>query len=85
MQDNVFTHVCHSVHGGDLVPSMQNRSHDRGVCIQAGQGLGGLCRPPSEIHEILRVTANKRVVRVLLELILVESMFSFEKKKKATL
>ena len=52
-QGNVFTPVCHSVHGG-------------GVCIQRGLGLG---RPPS--HGILWDTINKRVVRILLECILV--------------
>ena len=39
-QGNVFTPVRHSVHGGDLCPSMHHRSHDRGV----SRGEGSVSR-----------------------------------------
>ena len=40
-QGNVFTPVCHSVHGGCLCPSMHHRSHDRGVSVKGGLCPGG--------------------------------------------
>ena len=44
-QGNVFTHVCHSVHGrGDWLPSMHHRSHDHlGVHLEGGLPTGGVC------------------------------------------
>ena len=56
-QGNIFTNVCSSVQG-------------EGVCIQEG-GLhrGGWADPPP--NQILWDTANDRVVRILLECILV--------------
>ena len=48
------------------LPSMHHRSHNWGVCLQRGVG-----QTPTEINGILRDTVNKRVVRILLECILV--------------
>ena len=55
-QGNVFTPVCHSVHGG--LGFAYHRSHDEGVCIQEGfvsrwsasvkRGGGGWADPPSD-------------------------------------
>ena len=71
--------------GGWLL-RMHHRSHDQGVCIQgglppAGSATVGIDRPPvlagggwadpPEDTEILQDTVNKRVVRILLECILV--------------
>ena len=49
----------------------------------ASNGGRGWADPPSEIHAIVQDTVNKRAVRIieLLEFILAESMFSFEKKE----
>ena len=74
-QGNVFTLMCHSVHGRG---SVLGGSTSRGVCIQ-GVYLGGegkLGRPP-EIHEILRDTVNRRAVRILLECFLVLNKNTF--------
>ena len=38
-QGNVFTSVCHSVHGGVVCLSMHHRSHDRGVCQGGVSGV----------------------------------------------
>ena len=62
---NIFTGVCQSFcsawDGGGVCPSMHYRSHDRGVFFVRGSLLG---RPPYR---------NERVVRVLVECILVRS------------
>ena len=79
-QGNVFTPVCHSVHGrGVWLPSMHYRSYDW-ECLPGGRGEsasgGGRCpTPPTlEIHGILWDTVNKRALRILLECILVEKL-----------
>ena len=66
-QGNVFTPVCHSVHGrGGCLPTMHHRSHDQGVYIG-----GGIRQTPPKIHGILRDTVNKWEVLILLECIVV--------------
>ena len=69
-QGNVFTNVCSSVHeGGGLHQRVKSASRAGG----SASG-GGWADPPPRI---LRDTANKRAVRVLLERILVLVMQKF--------
>ena len=69
---------------GGWLHSMHHRSHDRGFCIQEGSIYGGMVRIQGSLHEggvcigvggcadpLPWYTVNKRVVRILLECILV--------------
>ena len=56
-QGNVFTSVCHSVHGGSISEGVLH------------WGVGGWADPPP--HRILRDTVNEWAIRILLECILV--------------
>ena len=63
----VFTSICHSVHGEGGV-CIQEGMHPGGVCIQGGGLHPGDGQTP---HWILRDMVNERVVRILLECILI--------------
>ena len=72
-QGNIFTPVCHSVHGGG--ESACTGSLYPGKSAPGRGGLHpGVGKPPP--HWILRDTVNERAVRILLECILVFFTYS---------
>ena len=54
-QGDVFTPVCHSVHGEGWLPNMHHWSHDWGVCIQGALHLGGGGQIPHILLECVLV------------------------------
>ena len=94
LQGNVFTHVCHSVHGGVFhTPSRQTTSRQTPLlCRHPQQTPLPRQTPPSQadtlgqtpfpwrhpLHSACWDTINKRAVRILLECILVLIIDTFE-------
>ena len=80
-QGNVFTPLCHSVHRGDLCPSIHHRSHDQGgLCPGGSLPRGSLSRRGQSLSRGVssRETppSNEWAVRILLECILVVKNFN---------
>ena len=82
-QGNVFTPVCHSVHGGGgrrgLCPNMHHRSHDSGggVCVQEQGSLSRRVSVKENPQDRDLPDGNERAVSILLECILVPFHFWF--------
>ena len=73
-QGNVFTPVCHSVHGGGFLACitghMTGGLHLGNLPPGGGSAYRRVGPPPPEIHGILWNTVNKRAVHILLDYIL---------------